>query len=79
MPAVGRRAWGRASSPAEPCVLPRSRTSMGSRMVKVEPLSHGTCGGDIAPIIWQKRRPMASPNPVPPYCRVVEASTWTKS
>ena len=31
------------------------------------------------PIIWQNRRLMASPSPVPPYLRVVDASAWTNS
>jgi hypothetical protein len=52
---------------------------MGSRMVKVEPCPKVLATEISPPIIWQKRRLMASPNPVPPYCRVVEASTWTKS
>ena len=31
------------------------------------------------PIIWQKRRLIARPRPVPPYLRVVEASAWVKA
>ena len=31
------------------------------------------------PIIRQKRRLIASPSPVPPYLRVVEASAWVKA
>ena len=31
------------------------------------------------PIIWQKRRVMARPRPVPPNLRVVEASAWVKA
>jgi len=31
------------------------------------------------PIIWQKRLLIASPRPVPPYLRVVEASAWENS
>ena len=31
------------------------------------------------PIIWQNRRVIASPSPVPPYLRVVDASAWVNA
>ena len=47
----------------------------GSRTVNVEPLPMlAVDRRSSPPIIWQKRRLMASPSPVPPYLRVVEAS-----
>ena len=53
----GEARRGGAPPPAEPCVLP---LTMGEPDGEGGTLSHGTCGGDIAPIIWQKRRLMAS-------------------
>ena len=55
------------------------RASAGRRTVKVEP-----CPGALAtvmspPIIRQRRRLIASPSPVPPYLRVVEASAWVNA
>ena len=46
----------------------------GRRMVKVEPLPGSLSTVMSPPIIWQKRWLIASPSPVPPYLRVVEAS-----
>ena len=48
-------------------------------MVKVEPRPGSLATVMSPPIIWQKRRLIARPSPVPPYLRVVEASAWTKS
>ena len=48
-------------------------------MVKMLP-SFGTLWTVTSPpMIWQKRRVSASPRPVPPNLRVVEASAWLKS
>ena len=47
--------------------------------MKVEPRPGSLVTVMSPPIIWQKRRLIASPRPVPPYLRVVEASAWTKS
>ena len=58
------------------CTAP---TSAGRRMVKVEPWPGSLATVMSPPIIWQKRRLIASPSPVPPYLRVVEASAWTNS
>ena len=83
---TGRRRPGRlpASSAAIGSALARpsgrpDRASAGRRIVKVEP-----CPGSLAtvmspPIMRQKRRLIASPRPVPPYLRVVEASAWVNS
>ena len=47
--------------------------------MKVEP-SPGLLSTVMSPpIIWQKRLLIASPRPVPPYLRVVEASAWENS
>ena len=54
-------------------------TCAGRRMVKVDPWPGSLSTAISPPIIWQKRRLMASPSPVPPYLRVVDASAWTKS
>ncbi len=43
-------------------------------MVKVDPLPGALSTVTSPPIIWQKRRVIASPSPVPPYLRVVDAS-----
>ena len=51
----------------------------GRRMVKVEPLPSSLWTAISPPIIWQKRRLIASPSPVPPYLRVVEGSACTNS
>ena len=48
-------------------------------MVKTLPSSGTLCTVTSPPIIWQKRRVRASPSPVPPNLRVVEASAWVKS
>ena len=44
----------------------------GRRIVKVEPRPSSLSTVMSPPIIWQKRRLIASPRPVPPYLRVVE-------
>ena len=54
-------------------------TCAGRRIVKVEPRPSSLRTVMSPPIIWQKRRLMARPRPVPPYLRVVEASACTNS
>ena len=51
----------------------------GIRMVKVEPLP-GSLSTEISPPIMRHMwRLMASPRPLPPYLRVVEASAWVNA
>ena len=47
---------------------------LGNRIVKVDPRPGSLSTVMSPPIIWQKRLMIASPRPVPPYLRVVEAS-----
>ena len=47
--------------------------------MKVEPSPGSLSTVMSPPIIWQKRRLIASPSPVPPYLRVVEASACVKA
>src|SRR6202048_1391727 len=54
-------------------------TILGRRIVKVEPLPGLLSTAMVPPIIWQKRLLIASPRPVPPYLRVVDASAWENS
>ena len=58
-----------------------SRTSGfdGIRKLNVDPLPSVLSTEISPPIISQNRRLIARPSPVPPYCRVVEASTCVKS
>ena len=42
--------------------------------MNVEPLPGALSTVTSPPIIWQNRRVIASPSPVPPYFRVVDAS-----
>src|ERR1700737_2718219 len=49
------------------------------RTVNTEPLPGSLSAVMSPPIIWQKRLLIASPSPVPPYLRVVEASAWENS
>src|SRR6202048_1050246 len=65
-PTVGYRASG-------------GSTIRGSRIVKVEPRPGSLATVMSPPIIWQKRLLIASPRPVPPYLRVVDASAWENS
>ena len=46
---------------------------LGSWIVKVEPRPSSLATVMSPPIIWQKRLLIASPRPVPPHLRVVEA------
>ena len=46
-------------------------TILGSRIVKVEPRPGSLSTVMSPPIIWQKRRLIASPRPVPPYLLAV--------
>jgi hypothetical protein len=55
-----------------------SATAAGSRMRNRDPLPGSLSTVTSPPIIWQNRRVMASPSPVPPYLRVVDASAWAK-
>jgi len=50
----------------------------GNRMVKVDPLPGSLATVIAPPMSWQNRWLMASPRPVPPYVRVVVASTCEK-
>src|SRR5262249_40031333 len=52
--------------------------SAGSCTVNVDPLPISLATWTSPPIIWQNLRVMASPRPVPPNLRVVEASACTK-
>jgi hypothetical protein len=54
-------------------------TILGSRIVKVEPRPGSLSTVMSPPIIWQKRLLIASPSPVPPYLRVVDASACENS
>ena len=45
-------------------------------MVNVEPRPGVLATVTSPPSIWQKRRVMVRPSPVPPYLRVVEESAW---
>src|SRR6516164_1114598 len=56
-----------------------SSTIPGSRIVKVEPRPGWLSTVMSPPIIWQKRLLIASPRPVPPYLRVVDASACENS
>ncbi len=47
--------------------------------MNVEPLPGSLSTVMSPPIIWQNRRVIARPRPVPPYLRVVEASAWVKA
>ena len=53
--------------------------SLGRRTVNTEPLPGSLSTVMSPPIIWQKRLLIASPRPVPPYLRVVEASACENS
>ena len=57
----------------------RRATAVGRRTVNVEPEPIWLCTVTSPPIIWQKRRQMTRPRPVPPYFREVEASAWVKA
>jgi hypothetical protein len=54
-------------------------TILGSRTVKVEPRTGSLSTVMSPPIIWQNRLLIASPSPVPPYLRVVDASACENS
>ena len=56
-----------------------SETWAGSVTVKVEPLPGSLATRMSPPIKRQHLRLMASPSPVPPNLRVVEASAWEKA
>ena len=56
-----------------------SATRRGRRTLKHEPLPTSLVTVMSPPIIWQKRRLMTRPRPVPPYLREVEASACTKA
>ena len=73
-----RRSVGPPAASAEASGF-ASATTAGSVMVKAVPLPGTLCTVTSPPIIWQKRRVMASPSPVPPNLRVVEASAWVKA
>jgi hypothetical protein len=54
-------------------------TILGSRIVKVEPRPTSLSTVMSPPIIWQKRRLIASPRPVPPYFFAVVEEAWENS
>ena len=76
-----RRTGRRSSSDAAPGTVAVSAppTFAGNRIVNVEPVPSVLSTVMSPPMMRQKRRLMASPRPVPPYFRVVEASAWVKS
>ena len=51
----------------------------GSETMNTEPLPSSVSTETSPPIIWQKRRLITRPRPVPPYLREVEASAWVKA
>jgi hypothetical protein len=55
--------------------LPAS-TILGRRMVKVDPRPTSLSTVMSPPIIWQKRRLITRPRPVPPYLLAVEEEAW---
>ena len=48
-------------------------------MVNVVPLSGSLATVTSPPIIWQNRRVIVRPRPVPPYFRVVDTSACVKA
>ena len=50
--------------------------SAGKSMVKALPRPASLVTLISPPIIWQNLRVIVRPRPVPPNCRVVEASAW---
>ena len=62
--------------PARAGAATGASTILGNRIVKVEPRPGSLVTVMSPPIIWQKRLLIASPRPVLPYLRVVEASAW---
>ena len=70
-------AWGLVTMAAS--VSGPAGAVTGRSTVKVEPTSGVLVTVMSPPSIWQNLRLMASPRPVPPYLRVVEASAWLKA
>ena len=54
-------------------------TILGSRIVKVDPRPGSLSTVMSPPIIWQKRRLIASPSPVPPYLLAVDEEACENS
>ncbi len=60
-------------------VVLEASTILGSRIVKVEPRPGSLSTVISPPIIWQKRRLITRPRPVPPYLLAVEEEAWENS
>src|SRR5262249_4084729 len=54
-------------------------TILGSRIVKLEPRPGSLSTVMSPPIVWQKRRLMTRPSPVPPYLLAVVEDAWENS